>query len=1299
MNQDTGSTKKAAASTPASTTPPKNPTQPPQVPKVPPLFRPIDWIALGVTTLLVFLGYLWTISPDVTLEDSGELAVGSMYAGVPHPPGYPFWTVYTWFFTKILPFSNIAWRVAVASAFAGALGCGLIAFVTSRGSSMMIESVEFLKNIERRHENLICIVSGLVAGMLMGFNGYMWSQSVIVEVYSLSVLSLMLVITFLLRWTYQPEKKRYLYWAFLFFGICLTNHMSLLVAAMGIEILIAAVQPKLGRDLFLGNALVFVIVLFMKMKGDVSAFDNNAPLFAIFVLIGVGSMLACGWYILQTQKLLTEWKAMLLCGLAFGVGAAFYLYMPVASMSNPPMNWGYPRTAEGFLHALKRGQYESVHPATDVGRFVGQLWMYVQGAIEEFNWVYLLIALVPFAFYRFMQRRERSWIIGLSGIFFFLSVLLLILLNPGLDRQSVELNRVFFTASHVVIAIGVGYGLTLIAASLVTNYERLRRFVLIGAAVAVAFGLYSLATVIEVKFGGEGFFYGLGETFKEGDITLKVYGGLLLLFLTICFLGLVIVFRKRIIFPAVLAIFALMPVHSILSHWFENEQRGHMFGYWFGHDMFSLDAKDILGSDGKPIYPNIEKDSVVFGGTDPGRFNPTYMIFCESFTPAKDKPRDPEFDRRDCYLITQNALADGTYLNYIRAHYNRSTQIDPPFFQNFSYFRVIPRFILRGLDNVFMGLGEKIEKKRRAGTSYFDEADFKDVGALAAKIKDKKDPVSQFIFEHLKLETQQALGGGNDKDIARLLARDLNQIIEREYNAQLEIKEKTAEKDELQRKWSRNSGKIEQLEKEIAELAKLERLYSADRFKDVKLSDHSRRYIKEDPKSHTSIRWNRLLLEDAYPTEIAKSIAGVYPDLEIYTPTPEDSQRCFNEYLVDAQKRYERNQLKPGEDFKVIDNRVQVSGQVAVMAINGLLTKVIFDNNPGHEFYVEESFPLEWMFPHLTPSGVIMKINRQPLAEITEDIVKKDHEFWSKYSDRLIGNWITYDTPVTNICEWAEQVYMRHDLRGFKGDPKFVRDDNAQKAFSKLRSSIAGIYSWRLGLMGFECAPQYRAAKNPAELQRVTREAEFAFKQAFAYCPFSPEAVYRFVQFLHSQNRTSEAIAIARTCSKLDPENDSIRGLISQLEGARTQMQSMPKGMDGQAIYNEVNRLIAAGQTNQALTLLDQLATHPGITSEGMLFVVRAYYTLGDSGRLEKALERYTTLAPEDVNGWYDLALLQGLLQRPTALETLKRAIALSDIKRLKDPKERNIREEAAKDQRFGALRENPQFKKLVEQK
>ena len=34
--------------------------------------------------------------------------------------------------------------------------------------------------------------------------------------------------------------------------------------------------------------------------------------------------------------------------------------MPFSSDQNPPINWGYPRTWEGFMHAITRGQYERV---------------------------------------------------------------------------------------------------------------------------------------------------------------------------------------------------------------------------------------------------------------------------------------------------------------------------------------------------------------------------------------------------------------------------------------------------------------------------------------------------------------------------------------------------------------------------------------------------------------------------------------------------------------------------------------------------------------------------------------------------------------------------------------------------------------------------------------------------------------------------------------------------------------------------------------------------------------------------
>src|SRR5208283_2029897 len=132
----------------------------------------------------------------------------------------------------------------------------------------------------------------------------------------------------------------------------------------------------------------------------------------------------------------------------------------------------------------------------------------------------------------------------------------------------------------------------------------------------------------------------------------------------------------------------------------------------------------------------------------------------------------------------------------------------------------------------------------------------------------------------------------------------------------------------------------------------------------------------------------------------------------------------------------QNHQLMPGEDVKTDANgKIQVSGQVAVMNINGLLVKVVFDRNPNHEFYVEESFPLDWMYPYLEPFGVIMMVNRHPIQELSQEAINKDHAFWSEYCRRTIGNWITYDTSVKDICDWVENVYLRHDLSLLPGAP------------------------------------------------------------------------------------------------------------------------------------------------------------------------------------------------------------------------------------------------------------------------
>jgi hypothetical protein len=58
-------------------------------------------------------------------------------------------------------------------------------------------------------------------------------------------------------------------------------------------------------------------------------------------------------------------------GCLLGSGACLLFYMPLAGMTNPPMEWGYPRTVEGFIHAFTRGQYEKANPSDVIGPSFG----------------------------------------------------------------------------------------------------------------------------------------------------------------------------------------------------------------------------------------------------------------------------------------------------------------------------------------------------------------------------------------------------------------------------------------------------------------------------------------------------------------------------------------------------------------------------------------------------------------------------------------------------------------------------------------------------------------------------------------------------------------------------------------------------------------------------------------------------------------------------------------------------------------------------------------------------------------
>ena len=72
----------------------------------------------------------------------------------------------------------------------------------------------------------------------------------------------------------------------------------------------------------------------------------------------------------------------------------------------------------------------------------------------------------------------------------------------------------------------------------------------------------------------------------------------------------------------------------------------------------------------------------------------------------------------------------------------------------------------------------------------------------------------------------------------------------------------------------------------------------------------------------------------------------------------------------------------------------------------------------------------------------------------------------------------------------------------------------------------------------------------------MTKEAEFALKQAFAYCPFSPEAMYHLMAMYSSQRRLEDIRLILKTAQKLDPHNDQLNGWLQDVERSMASQQT-----------------------------------------------------------------------------------------------------------------------------------------------
>src|SRR5207249_4713618 len=103
-----------------------------------------------------------------------------------------------------------------------------------------------------------------------------------------------------------------------------------------------------------------------------------------------------------------------------------------------------------------RGQYERIQLTETFGKLLRQLQIYGEITASEFGLPYVLLALIPFCVLFRIHSKQRRWILGLLAVYLCLVILMIMLVNPSSDRQSRQICAVFFSVSHIILALWAG---------------------------------------------------------------------------------------------------------------------------------------------------------------------------------------------------------------------------------------------------------------------------------------------------------------------------------------------------------------------------------------------------------------------------------------------------------------------------------------------------------------------------------------------------------------------------------------------------------------------------------------------------------------------------------------------------------------------------------------------------------------------------------------------------------------------------------------------------------------------------
>ena len=322
------------------------------------MFKASIFIAAVFLPLIV---YVLTLAREITFTDSGELAAAAATLGIAHPPGYPLF-VLTGRLFALLPVGSVAFRVGLVSAAAAALTSFVIYLAGSRllqGILSAKPSVEptakttakttALPKAQGAHapvESLALVLAPLSGALLFAFAGTVWSQAVVVEVYTLQALLVSVFLLVCITALYESREVRGVsrYWPVVgfSFGLALTNHPT---------------------SVLLLPSLVILLVLSLVRHHRVTP-----------------------------RQPIPYWRTL---GATI-LPLLLYFLLPLRSRMSPDVNWSYPDTWHRLLVHVTARQFHG-----QVGREglqFAELGRFLKDQLTgEATWVFVILALVGLA--------------------------------------------------------------------------------------------------------------------------------------------------------------------------------------------------------------------------------------------------------------------------------------------------------------------------------------------------------------------------------------------------------------------------------------------------------------------------------------------------------------------------------------------------------------------------------------------------------------------------------------------------------------------------------------------------------------------------------------------------------------------------------------------------------------------------------------------------------------------------------------------------------------------------------------